>query len=186
MKEALAVVPHVGSTLQQLRTVSRVSGDAALKSSANLVLAAKSRIVYVKLKKGEVSDHTVVSDCEKYNVVRTEAMQLVDTLQLLPPHKFYESFADLRATVTANKTKWKLCPSRPADNDDEDDDTLEDLAQQEEDEEEKPKVAQLQVTPDEGDSISNKAGTSDATQSILQPLGVVLPGESIAGFIARS
>ncbi|GMF36703.1 unnamed protein product [Phytophthora fragariaefolia] len=52
----------------------------------------------------------VVSDCEKYNVVRAELMPLVDAPQQLPSQKFYETFADLRSTVEAFKTKWNLDP----------------------------------------------------------------------------
>ncbi|KAI9990081.1 hypothetical protein PInf_020391 [Phytophthora infestans] len=72
------------------------------------MLASKKRIAFVKLKKGETSDETVLSDCEKYNVVRAEVMPLADSLQSLPSAKFYETFADLRATIRSFKKKGSL------------------------------------------------------------------------------
>ncbi|KAI9984573.1 hypothetical protein PInf_005933 [Phytophthora infestans] len=63
------------------------------------MLASKKRFAFVKLKKGETSDETVLSDCEKYNVVRAES---------LPSAKFYETFADLRAAIRSFKKKWGL------------------------------------------------------------------------------
>ncbi|GMF48728.1 unnamed protein product [Phytophthora fragariaefolia] len=110
MNEALTVAPFVEGTLQHLRRVSNVSGVATQTPEPGISLAAKARIVYVKLKKGEKSESAVVSDCEKYNVVRAELMPLVDTLQQLPSQTFYETFADLRSTVEAFKTKWNLDP----------------------------------------------------------------------------
>ncbi|RAW32364.1 hypothetical protein PC110_g11298 [Phytophthora cactorum] len=67
-----------------------------------------ARIAYVRLKKGASSKHTVLSECEKYNVVRAEVIALVDGLQQLSSSKFYEIFADLRATVDIFKKKWDL------------------------------------------------------------------------------
>ncbi|KAG3193830.1 hypothetical protein PC128_g9917 [Phytophthora cactorum] len=69
---------------------------------------AAKRIAYVRLKKGASSKHTVLSECEKYNVVRAEVIALVDGLQQLSSSKFYEIFADLRATVDIFKKKWDL------------------------------------------------------------------------------
>ncbi|KAG6957884.1 hypothetical protein JG688_00010769, partial [Phytophthora aleatoria] len=113
MNEAKIVIPNVESTVQHLRKDSRTTGDSRHAASVGIRFAAKSRIAYVKLKKGEVSEHTAVSDCEKYNVVRAEVMPLVDAQQLLPNHKFYKTFADLRARIEAFKTKWDLEKSAP-------------------------------------------------------------------------
>ncbi|KAG6943322.1 hypothetical protein JG687_00018537 [Phytophthora cactorum] len=77
MKEAKIVLPNVESTVYHLRKVSRATGDSKHAAPVGIRLAANSRIAYVKLKTGEVSEHTVVSDCEKYNVVRDEIMPLV-------------------------------------------------------------------------------------------------------------
>ncbi|KAG2943181.1 hypothetical protein PC117_g9536 [Phytophthora cactorum] len=71
-------------------------------------IARCKRIAYVRLKKGASSKHTVLSECEKYNVVRAEVIALVDGLQQLSSSKFYEIFADLRATVDIFKKKWDL------------------------------------------------------------------------------
>ncbi|KAG2810744.1 hypothetical protein PC112_g15917 [Phytophthora cactorum] len=66
MKEAKIVLPNVESTVKHLRKVSRAIGESKNAAAVHVRLTANSRIAYVKLKKGEVSEHTVVSDCEKY------------------------------------------------------------------------------------------------------------------------
>ncbi|KAG3103985.1 hypothetical protein PI124_g16544 [Phytophthora idaei] len=108
MKEAQIVVSSVDSTVKHLRKVSRVTAEVAHTPKSSVLLASKNRITYVKVKKGESCGQTVLSDCEKYNVVRSELMSLVDALQQLPSHKFYETFVDLRATITSLKVKWGL------------------------------------------------------------------------------
>ncbi|GMF21870.1 unnamed protein product [Phytophthora fragariaefolia] len=110
MKEAMTVASFVEDTLQHLRRVINVTGVATQTPEPGISLADRARMVYVKLKKGEKSESAVVSDCEKYNVVRAELMPLVDALQQLPSQKFYETFADLRSTVETFKTKWYLDP----------------------------------------------------------------------------
>ncbi|KAG1703422.1 hypothetical protein DVH05_007370 [Phytophthora capsici] len=113
--------------------------SAASTPSPNITLPGTSRIAYVKLKKGEVSETAVLSDCEKYNVVRAEVMPLVDALQLLPSHKFYAIFGDLRATITDFKEKWGLSGDVSINVEDPDDDAANEEA------EVPPEVAQLPV-----------------------------------------
>ncbi|GMF56107.1 unnamed protein product [Phytophthora fragariaefolia] len=93
MKEALTVPPFVEGTLQHLRRVSNVTGVATQTPEPGILLAAKARIVYVKLKKGEKSESAVVSDCEKYNVARAESMPLLDddTHDGLDMHDFQQA-----------------------------------------------------------------------------------------------
>ncbi|KAG3177179.1 hypothetical protein PC128_g16968 [Phytophthora cactorum] len=80
MKEAKIVLPNVESTVKHLRKVSRAIGESKNAAAVHVRLTANSRIAYVKLKKGEVSEHTVL----------------------------YEVFVDLRATLEVFKKKWSL------------------------------------------------------------------------------
>ncbi|KAG6965787.1 hypothetical protein JG687_00005249, partial [Phytophthora cactorum] len=80
----------------------------ACKAMFRVAVVRADGIAYVRLKKGASSKHTVLSECEKYNVVRAEVIALVDGLQQLSSSKFYEIFADLRATVDIFKKKWDL------------------------------------------------------------------------------
>ncbi|KAF1782029.1 hypothetical protein GQ600_19635 [Phytophthora cactorum] len=89
-------------------SIARCTGKPSHTPDSSVVLASKKRIAYVRLKKGASSKHTVLSECEKYNVVRAEVIALVDGLQQLSSSKFYEIFADLRATVDIFKKKWDL------------------------------------------------------------------------------
>ncbi|KAG3146758.1 hypothetical protein PI126_g13188 [Phytophthora idaei] len=161
MKEAKIVLPNVESTVKHLRKVSRATGESKNAAAVHVRLIANSRIAYVKLKKGEVSEHTVVSDCEKYNVVRAEVMSLVDSLQLLPRYKFYEVFADLRATIEVFMKKWSLEGSAQRDGGDdiESDGGLDDL-EVEEDVIEVAEVEQLQPGSFERRGSSNVVPTA--------------------------
>ncbi|KAG3247265.1 hypothetical protein PI124_g8013 [Phytophthora idaei] len=142
-------------------SVSRATGESKNAAAVHVRLIANSRIAYVKLKKGEVSEHTVVSDCEKYNVVRAEVMSLVDSLQLLPRYKFYEVFADLRATIEVFMKKWSLEGSAQRDGGDdiESDGGLDDL-EVEEDVIEVAEVEQLQPGSFERRGSSNVVPTA--------------------------
>ncbi|KAG2954504.1 hypothetical protein PC117_g1146 [Phytophthora cactorum] len=62
MKEAKIVLPNVESTVKHLRKVSRAIGESKNAAAVHVRLTANSRIAYVKLKKGEVSEHTVFVD----------------------------------------------------------------------------------------------------------------------------
>jgi hypothetical protein len=70
--------------------------------------AAKRRISYVKLRRSQHCDHSVLSSCEKYSITHSELNPLIDVMQALPTHQFNERFADLRATISAFAAKWEL------------------------------------------------------------------------------
>ncbi|KAG3242141.1 hypothetical protein PI124_g13017 [Phytophthora idaei] len=129
----------------------------------------------MRLKKGASSKHTVLSECEKYNVVRAEVMTLVDGLQQLPSSKFYEIFADLRATVDIFKKKWDLDQISLLHPDVSDDDEDHDFDLDDSGKKEESTVDQIAQLPDENETDAPVA-PDDLSQCVMvNPSQVSLP-----------
>jgi len=134
MVQAKTVEPALLSCISHLAAVRKLRdsiGDPTqLVSDETLIslpTTANRRIRYVKLARGQGSNCSVLSLCEKYNVVHAELFPVVDALQNMSSTRFYEVFADLRGVIGAFTAKWDLNVIATDENDISDDDELDEM-----------------------------------------------------------
>ncbi|ETN18579.1 hypothetical protein, variant 2 [Phytophthora nicotianae INRA-310] len=109
MPKAATVEPIMAETLQHLYDVRDAKYvDNQASTAPYRFGAAKRRVGYAKVKRGEHCDQAVLSDCEKFNVVQAEFFPLIRAMQRLPSHEFYPRFAELRSILATFKRKWNM------------------------------------------------------------------------------
>ncbi|GMF15177.1 unnamed protein product [Phytophthora fragariaefolia] len=109
MKAAVTMEPLLHATVRRLDNLGKVQGD---RIPPIRQAAIQWRIGYVKIKRDETCSQPVVSDCEQFNVVQAEQFPLIEAMQRLPSHEFYERFADLQRWLGEFRQKWHLTDSR--------------------------------------------------------------------------
>jgi hypothetical protein len=131
MVDARSIGDTLRGTIEHLTKVRGGHDVVAPGSPLRLSTPTERQITYIKLRRHQHCEHAVLSSCEKYNITHSELAPLIDAMQALPTHQFYERFTDLRETIAAFAKKWDIdwgvTPEESTDDDDDvglDGDTL--------------------------------------------------------------